>query len=59
MTKKDFEAIAEVMRDARRQLDCDPGCVDAMDYISRGLADVCAENNGRFDRARFLRACLR
>lgn len=58
MTKKDFEAIAEVIREVRHGENCS-SYSDVSEAIARGLADVCAENNGRFDRARFLRACLR
>jgi hypothetical protein len=56
MTKKDFEAIAALLRKARLQYDGDRAD-DVTEYIAKGVADVCAARNGRFDRVRFLRAC--
>ena len=52
MSKKDFEALAEVVRFAS-------GCTEArsVEWWAHELADVCAKTNPRFDRARFLKAC--
>lgn len=61
MTKKDYVAIARVISDGQFI-----NCPTAAEYqinlatrskIGRQLADVCASDNPRFDRARFLAAC--
>jgi len=62
MTKKNFEAIAEALRQSTVQFDETDG------YFERGrltqslmvvsdLADVFAADNPRFDRQKFLEAC--
>jgi hypothetical protein len=56
MAKKDFEAIAAVIRDVRENVDCS-SYSDVSGAIAKRISDVCAENNERFDRRRFLRAC--
>ena len=59
MTKKDFEAIAGALKDARDAALTDTPRVipQIFDSLSRTLADVCATTNPRFQRARFLKAC--
>lgn len=54
MTRKHFQAIADVLRDAQ-SVDASPRAM--LDIMATGLADVCREANGRFDRDRFYRAC--
>jgi hypothetical protein len=55
MSKQHFEALAEALRSARPP---NPGLMRlAWVETCRSVADVCARFNGRFDRARFLRAC--
>ena len=52
MTKKDFEALAEVV--------CFAHSVEGpipIAWWAHELADVCTKTNPRFDRARFLKAC--
>ena len=68
MTKKDFEAIAEALRD-EYPLDTSAGetyetvgawgkgASDEWNTTVRAIADVCMASNGRFDRGRFLYAC--
>jgi hypothetical protein len=64
MTKKDFEAIAQAVVDARYAL-APMGVAtpilrqhqQVFDSLSRTLADVCATTNPRFQRMRFLSAC--
>lgn len=51
MSRKDFEAIAKIIRDAGA---CDP--TEARTVISNDLADYFASCNPRFDRVRFLEA---
>lgn len=67
MTKKDFEAMAGAVNDARLALL--PGSREpqrdslvrthhqVFDSLARSLADVCATQNARFNRAKFLAAC--
>lgn len=62
MTKKDFEAIAGAVRDARMALVV-PGhplpnqTTQIFDSMARSLADVIAKTNAKFQRPRFLTAC--
>lgn len=56
MTRKDYELIALALRDARE------GCVSdaqriANSMAAQSIAQRLADENGRFDRERFLRAC--
>ena len=66
MTKKDFEAIARAItearalgRHARSPIAATIGDArgDACDDCAVLIADHCASDNPRFDRARFLKAC--
>lgn len=68
MTKKDFEAIAEAVAEARRMLmyyknDPSPNAEShkvAMDMVAEELATACArqyKGGYGFDRTCFLRAC--
>lgn len=52
MTKKDYEAIAGVLRN-RRYGETDLNCLQ---NVAEDLAAIMADNP-RFDRARFLAAC--
>jgi hypothetical protein len=54
MTKKDYEAIAEVFRNQKRGLATEQDVVEA---IAGDFADVLQADNPRFNRARFLAAC--
>ena len=57
MTKKDFELIATVIQKVREDLwDVRPDRVG--EYVSAAFATVLAETNPRFNRDRFLRACV-
>ncbi len=53
MTKKHFVAIAAAIKELWENSDN----VDAVDEVARAIADVCADSNPRFNRARFLSAC--
>lgn len=59
MTRKDYVAIAAAIHN--RALAFDVGAhIDgeaAVYMVARDLADVLANDNPRFDRARFLKAC--
>lgn len=50
MTKKDFEAIARILKSK-------DGRIDAVEMIAEDLADLFAADNPRFDRDRFIEAC--
>jgi len=52
MTRKDYELIAKVLNDFAN----DGRPVDDRDEIALALATALAENNPRFDRAKFLAA---
>jgi hypothetical protein len=54
MSKKDFEAIAAVLREAKANKFESP--CDVLDFIAAGIARHCQEGNPRFDRRRFLAA---
>lgn len=66
MTKKDFEGIAEALKDGRDALlvSIDPTSPELAQRVNRifgsmcaDVARVCARQNPRFDRARFMAAC--
>ena len=61
MTKKDFIAVAEIIREHGNILsingDFDDGAKFAANRIARELAKVFKQQNPRFDTARFLEAC--
>lgn len=62
MTRRDLNALAALVADDSttvRPCDCadDMRVVPIRDLMLR-LADLCQTLNGRFDRNRFLRACL-
>lgn len=54
MTRKDYVAIANVLKDSRT-------AVSRLEVerklLAEKIADVMAGDNPRFDRARFLKAC--
>ena len=61
MTKKDYERIARALKQAAANI-TDAGLTDhsahvAWNECAATLADALAEDNPRFDRARFLAAC--
>lgn len=51
MTKKDYNMIAEVLRQARHNFRGHSTAQKAIDYITQALADEFELNNPRFDRA--------
>lgn len=55
MTKQDFELIARVLREARR--DYNGGEDITPDVIAQRFADELVVTNHRFDRKRFIAAC--
>lgn len=62
MTRKHFEALAEAIRYAQCfnpwPSDAEREAAEVMRRtVANNVADVCAQANPRFDRARFLAAC--
>lgn len=60
-SKKDFVAVAAVIKSIGHRQFHKPDFADGVDaareYIARDLANLYAQQNPRFDRARFLAAC--
>lgn len=59
MTKKDFQAIADIMSEALAQAHYTDRyeAYAELEDVSRKLADFCTTQNPRFNRALFLTAC--
>lgn len=68
MTKKDYVKIAKVLKDKRDLLGPQEtwtnedkrhfaGFLQACDMLIESFADMLAEDNPRFDREKFIRAC--
>lgn len=55
MTRKDYEAIASAIAEARRSMPHDY-VQDVVDTVALHVADVLEADNERFDRERFLTA---
>lgn len=56
MTRKDYEAIAEILSAVEKER---PTQVGAILAVMRGLADYFEKDNPRFNRDRFVEACRR
>lgn len=57
MSRKDYEAIAAALKDEALSLSHVDGASTCVPAIAARLATVFADDNPRFDRARFLAAC--
>lgn len=65
MTKKDYIAIAAVIKHARKEwielndhsADYQTAVGDAIEGVATDIADMLQRDNDRFDRDRFLEAC--
>lgn len=61
MTKKDYEAIAAAIAQAKMSTTDDGYSADTIDVaiyrVATNLASIMIADNERFDRAKFLRAC--
>lgn len=59
MTKKDYEALAQVIRWQWNLADANENgdALDAVERIANGMATVMEQDNPRFSRQRFLAAC--
>ena len=59
MSRKDYVAFAELVHMlVHDQCDTRPGGGLQLDTLVEGMADIFAGDNPRFDRGRFLVACL-
>jgi hypothetical protein len=58
MSRKDYQLIANVLRETREALGMDPACEDAIATIQSRLAAALLRDNPRFDPYRFGKACL-
>lgn len=56
MSKKDYQAIAAALYNIRTGTE-DIAGIWALDRVVQDLAEIMAEGNPRFDRARFREAC--
>lgn len=62
MTKKDYIKLAELIRNERQYFNdwqqVGIGSIQVpLDHLLNGLAYILAEDNPRFDRERFIKAC--
>lgn len=57
MSKKDYEAIARVIRVNRRYAVASPEAKTVIDDVARDLSVTFGSANERFDREKFLAAC--
>lgn len=59
MTRKDYELLAQAVRDALYDPSVQPSteCQRAVRLVACHIADDLADDNDRFDRERFLKAC--
>jgi hypothetical protein len=57
MTKRHFEAIAKILKSAREDAIAIGETPLQTSDVALGMADYFANENPRFDRARFLTAC--
>lgn len=61
MTRKDYVALAAAIKAASDEFGeegvGDGGAFDGIEAAAHRIADACAADNPRFDRARFLAAC--
>jgi hypothetical protein len=58
MTRKDFELIAAVLKAKSPWIkDCRPPYREIVGELAKDFATMCAAQNPRFDRTRFLKAC--
>jgi hypothetical protein len=56
MTRKDYKAIAKCIKEELEACE-NEGEMDTLGRVAKSLCGVFREDNGRFDRERFLIAC--
>ena len=58
MTRKDYVLIAKAIAKAYTISDNHVDAVDTIAFVTECIADALADDNPRFDRARFIKATL-
>jgi len=58
MTKKDYILIAEVIKKEAKKWEANSKYAFAIDCIASNLATELQQTNPKFDRIRFLKACM-
>ncbi len=58
VSKKDFVAIAAILKEARKEQRNGAFSVFILDRLETRLADYFEAENGMFDRVRFFNACI-
>jgi hypothetical protein len=58
MSKKDYELIARVLRFQRNHIVTSDEAIDQVDQLAAMFATELASTNPRFDRERFIAACM-
>jgi hypothetical protein len=56
MTRKDYQAVADVLRAERENWEGNGSVLNALAYVASGLAGAFAASNQAFDRKKFLEA---
>jgi len=56
MSRKNYEAVARVLRDEKQNWSEEPQARQALAYVTSALAGVFAADNQAFDRKRFIEA---
>jgi hypothetical protein len=57
MTRKDYTAIAKAVAEVLKTCEVDSAESTAVEFLAIMLADVCEDDNPRFDRKKFFTAC--
>lgn len=57
MTKKTYIVVAKVLQNSYKMAGDSPSSYKIVEYIAGQLVDMFAQDNPRFDRERFSRAC--
>lgn len=57
MSRKHFQALADALKNLKPEADATPEAGAQWVASVRAIADVCASQNGLFDRSRFYAAC--
>lgn len=58
MTKKDYNLIAFSLAESRRNMACDSAVASVIDQLIRDMARNLADENSRFDTAKFCQAAM-
>lgn len=56
MTRKNYEAIAKLLREEKQNFAGEGQALQALAYVTSGMASIFAADNQAFDRAKFISA---